>query len=86
MTRITTYGIYSFVLLRGIGQVSHVTDKAPVKEEVDAETAAAWRRLSDDRVMAILCMSTEEPIKLQFIGLSSAREMWEYLKQCHEHN
>ena len=85
MTRIITYGVYSCVLLRGIGQVSHLTDKAPVEEEVDAETAAAWR-ISDDRVMAILCMSTEEPIKLQFIGLSSAREMWEYLQQCYEHN
>ena len=36
------------VLLRGIGQVHHLTDKAPV-EEVDAETAAAWR-VSDDRM------------------------------------
>jgi len=59
MTRIITYGIYSCVLLRGIGQVSHLTDKAPVEEEVDAETAAAWT-ISDDCVMAILCISAEE--------------------------
>ena len=59
MTRIITYGVYSCVLLRGIGQVSHLTDKAPVEEEVDAETAAAWT-ISDDCVMAILCMSAEE--------------------------
>lgn len=65
--------------------ISYLTDKAPVEKEVDAETAAACR-ISDDHVMAILCMSEEEPIKLQFIGFLSAWEMWEYLQQCYEHN
>ncbi|KAK8457845.1 hypothetical protein SEVIR_3G255550v4 [Setaria viridis] len=72
------------MLLRGIGLAAHLTDKAP-DEKADTETAAAWR-ISDDRVMDILCMSAEEPIRLSFIGLSSAQEMWEYLKQRYEHN
>lgn len=31
-------------------------------------------------------MSTQEPIELQFFGLSSSREICEYLQQCYEHN
>lgn len=69
----------------GIGLVSLLTDKAPDEEEVGAETAAAWRS-SNDHVMGILCMSAEEPVRLSFISFSSAREMWEYLKQRYEHN
>jgi hypothetical protein len=69
----------------GIGLVSLLTDKAPDEEEVGAETAAAWRS-SNDHVMGILCMSAEEPVRLSFVSFSSAREMWEYLKQRYEHN
>jgi len=57
------------MLLRGIGMASHLTDKAPDEDEVGAETVADWR-MSDD--MAILCLSVEEPVRLSFIGLSSA--------------
>ncbi len=68
--------------LRSYGVASDLNDDPPHDKE-DEKKIAAWRR-NDERVMAFLCMSAEVPIRMNFIDLSSAKKMWEYLQQRYQ--
>lgn len=67
------------MLLRSIGQASHLTDDPP-DEKTDATKIKAWKT-ADDRVMGFIFMSVEVPIRMSFRDHSTAKEMWDYLKQ-----
>lgn len=64
------------MLLRSVGLASHLTDDPP--DAADKETKN-WR-ISDDRVMATLCMSVYTTIRSSLEDHNTAKEMWDYLK------
>jgi hypothetical protein len=67
------------MLLRSIGQASHLTDDPP-DEKTNATNIKAWKT-ADDRVMGFIFMTVEVPIRMSFRDHSTAKEMWDYLKQ-----
>uniref|UniRef100_A0A0E0R5R8 Retrotransposon gag domain-containing protein n=1 Tax=Oryza rufipogon TaxID=4529 RepID=A0A0E0R5R8_ORYRU len=67
------------MLLRSIGQASHLTDDPP-DEKTDATKVKAWK-IADDRVMGFIFMSVDVAIRIGFKAHTSAKEMWNYLKQ-----
>uniref|UniRef100_A0A0A8ZR34 Uncharacterized protein n=1 Tax=Arundo donax TaxID=35708 RepID=A0A0A8ZR34_ARUDO len=70
------------IMRRFKGLASHHTDKSP-----DGRMTRRPLRIgSSVTVMDILYTSAEELIRMNFISLSSAREMWEYLQQRFQHS
>ncbi|CAD6223906.1 unnamed protein product [Miscanthus lutarioriparius] len=74
---------FSFKMLlhsAGAGLVSHLTDSPPDASDKDAK---AWRDV-DDRVMAILAMNVDPTIRYCLEDLSTAKEMWDFLKERYQ--
>ncbi|CAN6338436.1 unnamed protein product [Urochloa humidicola] len=67
------------MLLRYGGSASHLTDAPPVATDANDKEVQAWR-LADDRVMAIICMSTDLSIRSCLQDHKTAKEMWDYLQ------
>uniref|UniRef100_A0A0A9SCA3 Uncharacterized protein n=1 Tax=Arundo donax TaxID=35708 RepID=A0A0A9SCA3_ARUDO len=64
------------MLLRSVGLASHITDDPP---DATNKVAKAWR-ISDEHVMATLCMSVDTAIRSSLEDHNTAKEMWDYLK------
>src|SRR5438128_1074013 len=68
------------MLLRSTGLVSHLTDP-PLK--ADDKDAKDWR-IADDHVMAALAMSVDPTIRFCLEDHSTAKEMWDFLKERYQ--
>ncbi|CAO1941965.1 unnamed protein product [Urochloa humidicola] len=67
------------MMLKYGGSASHLTDAPPAATSSNGQEVQAWR-LADDRVMAIICMSTDLSIRSCLEDHKTAKEMWEYLQ------
>ncbi|CAL4970183.1 unnamed protein product [Urochloa decumbens] len=66
------------MMLKYGGSASHLTDPPPASTSDNQEVEA--RHLADDRVMAIICMSTDLSIRSSLEDHKTAKEMWDYLQ------
>jgi len=76
---------YSFkMLLRGLPTTddlaSHLTDPPPNATDPEAKD---WR-FADDRIMAIMAMSVDPTIRFCLEDLTTAKEMWDFLKERYQ--
>ncbi|CAO2205566.1 unnamed protein product [Urochloa humidicola] len=71
------------MLLKYGGSASHLTDGPPVATDSNAKDVQAWH-LADDRVMAIICMSTDLSIRSCLEDHKTAKEMWTYLQSRYQ--
>ncbi|CAL4899678.1 unnamed protein product [Urochloa decumbens] len=67
------------MLLKYGGSASHLTDAPPASTSDNQKEVQAWH-LADDRVMAIICMSTDLSIRSSLEDHKTAKEMWDYLQ------
>jgi hypothetical protein len=66
------------MMLKYNGSASHLTDAPPVATTGNEEVKA-WH-IVDDRVMAIICMSTDLSIRSCLEDHKNAKETWDYLQ------
>ncbi|CAN6351547.1 unnamed protein product [Urochloa humidicola] len=67
------------MLLTYGGSASHLTDGPPASTTANEKEVQAWH-LADDRVMAIICMSTDLSIRSCLEDHKTTKEMWDYLQ------
>jgi hypothetical protein len=82
----TNYREWAFslkMLLKYGGSASHLTNAPPAAASTNDKEIKAWR-LTDDRVMAIICMSTVLSIRSCLEDHKSAKEMWYYLQSRYQ--
>ncbi|CAN6244312.1 unnamed protein product [Urochloa humidicola] len=63
------------MMLKYGGSASHLTDAPLATTSTNEQEIQAWR-LADDRVMAIICMSTDLSIRSCLEDHKTAKEMW----------
>ena len=71
------------MLLKWGGSASHLTDAPPAATATNEKETQAWN-LTDDRVMAIICMSTDLSIRSCLEDHKTAKEMWDYLQSRYQ--
>ncbi|CAN6310327.1 unnamed protein product [Urochloa humidicola] len=71
------------MMLKYGGSASHLTDAPPTTTNTNEKEVQAWH-LADDRVMAIICMSTDLSIRSCLEEHKTAKEMWDYLQNRYQ--
>ncbi|CAN6321841.1 unnamed protein product [Urochloa humidicola] len=71
------------MLLKYGGSASHLTAGPPTATNTNEKEVQAWH-LDDDRVMAIICMSTDLSIRSCLEDHKTAKEMWDYLQSRYQ--